>query len=55
MLLSQRFPLEASADLGQIHERTTVRLWWNGIHNGLKIRRRKLASSNLASRTTKTA
>ncbi len=29
----------------------TLRLWWNGIHNGLKIRRRKLASSNLASRT----
>ena len=29
-----------------------LRLWWNGIHNGLKIRRRKLASSNLASRTT---
>ena len=28
-----------------------MRLWWNGIHCGLKIRRRKLASSNLASRT----
>lgn len=26
-------------------------MWWNGIHSGLKIRRRKLASSNLASRT----
>lgn len=28
-----------------------MRMWWNGIHSGLKIRRRKLASSNLASRT----
>ena len=29
-----------------------VRLWWNGIHNGLKIRRRKLGGSNPPSRTT---
>ena len=29
-----------------------MRLWWNGIHNGLKIRRRKLAGSNPANRTT---
>ena len=28
-----------------------VRLWWNGIHNGLKIRRRKLGGSNPPSRT----
>ena len=28
-----------------------MRLWWNGIHNGLKIRRRKLEGSNPSSRT----
>ena len=33
---------------GKINE---VRLWWNGIHNGLKIRRRKLEGSNPSSRT----
>ena len=35
---------------GKINE---VRLWWNGIHNGLKIRRRKLEGSNPSSRTNK--
>ena len=28
-----------------------MRLWWNGIHNGLKIRRGNLAGSNPANRT----
>ena len=28
-----------------------MRLWWNGIHNRLKICRRKLAGSNPANRT----
>ena len=37
---------------GKINE---VRLWWNGIHNGLKIRRRKLEGSNPSSRTKKKA
>lgn len=29
-------------------------MWWNGIHNGLKIRRGNLAGSNPATRTKKT-
>lgn len=32
-----------------------MRLWWNGIHNRLKICRRKLAGSNPANRTMKNA
>lgn len=32
-----------------------MRLWWNGIHNGLKIRRGNLAGSNPANRTKEMA
>ena len=28
-----------------------MRMWWNGIHSGLKIRRRKLGGSNPPIRT----
>ena len=30
-----------------------MRPWWNGIHSGLKIRRRKLEGSNPSGRTIK--